>query len=61
VRVGPEGTDDALAQPHTRLFDMSGRPMKGWILVADEGMADDEELRAWVQRGIDFAGSLPPK
>jgi TfoX/Sxy family transcriptional regulator of competence genes len=61
VRVGPEGSDDALAQPHTRPFDMSGRPMKGWILVAGEGIADDSDLGAWVQRGIDFAASLPPK
>src|SRR6188472_3788806 len=52
VRVGPDGSDDALARPHTRLFDMSGRPMKGWILVAPEGVADDSELAAWVQRGI---------
>ena len=39
VRVGPEASDDALAHPHTRPFDMSGRPMKGWILVAPDGVA----------------------
>ena len=61
VRVGPEDSDDALARPHTRPFDMTGRPMKGWILVAQEGLQDDDELRAWVRRGLDFAGSLPPK
>src|SRR3954466_2317700 len=61
VRVGPEGTEDALAQPHTRLFDMSGRPMNGWILVAGEGVAGDAELAAWVRKGLEFAGSLPPK
>src|SRR4051812_4845116 len=55
VRVGPKGSDDALSQPHTRPFDMSGRPMKGWILVAGEGTADDTELAAWVQRGVEFA------
>jgi hypothetical protein len=32
VRVGADATDDALGRPHTRLFDMTGRPMKGWIL-----------------------------
>ena len=61
VRVGPDASDDALARPHTRPFDMTGRPMKGWILVAPEGVADDDDLTAWVARGVDFARSLPPK
>ena len=61
VRVGRDDSDDALARPHTRPFDMTGRPMKGWILVAQEGLQDDDELRAWVRRGLDFAGSLAPK
>ena len=61
VRVGPEATDDALARPHTRLFDMTGRPMKGWILVAPEGVTTKRQLGAWVRRGVDFARTLPPK
>jgi TfoX/Sxy family transcriptional regulator of competence genes len=61
VRVGPDATDDALAQPHTRLFDMSGRPMKGWILVSREGVEDDRALGEWAQRGVRFARSLPAK
>jgi TfoX/Sxy family transcriptional regulator of competence genes len=61
VRVGPEATDDALARPHTRLFDMAGRPMKGWILVAPEGVKTKRQLDAWVARGTNFAGGLPPK
>lgn len=61
VRVGPDATDDALAQPHTRLFDMTGRPMRGWILVAPEGVATERELGSWVRRGVNFARSLPPK
>ncbi len=61
VRVGPDGTDDALAQPHARLFDMTGRPMKGWILVAPAGFADRRRLGGWVVRGATFASGLPPK
>ena len=61
VRVGADASDDALARPHTRPFDMTGRPMKGWILVAPEGVAEDDDLAAWVARGVDFARSLPPK
>jgi TfoX/Sxy family transcriptional regulator of competence genes len=61
VRVGPNATDDALARPHTRLFDMTGRPMKGWILVAPEGMKTGRQLGTWVRRGVEFARTLPPK
>jgi TfoX/Sxy family transcriptional regulator of competence genes len=61
VRVGPEGTDAALARPHTRLFDMSGRPIRGWILVAPEGVKTERELAGWVSRGVEFARTLPAK
>jgi TfoX/Sxy family transcriptional regulator of competence genes len=61
VRVGPEGTDDALSRPHTRLFDMSGRPMRGWILVAREGVETKRQLAPWAERGVRFARTLPAK
>ena len=61
VRVGPEGYDEALAQPHARVFDMTGRVMRGWVVVAAEGIADDAALDGWVEKGADYARSLPPK
>jgi TfoX N-terminal domain len=61
VRLEPEQTDAALAEPHVRLFDMTGRPMKGWVVVGPAGVADDADLRSWVGRGADFARSLPAK
>jgi hypothetical protein len=61
VRVGPDGTDDALSQSHARLFDMTGRPMKGWILVEPAGFETDTDLGGWVGRGVDFARTLPAK
>jgi hypothetical protein len=61
VRVGPEATDDALSRPHARVFDMTGRPMKGWILVAPEGVKTKRQLGVWVGRGVEFARTLPPK
>ncbi len=61
VRVGADDTDAALARPHTRLFDMTGRPMKGWILVAPEGVKTKRQLAGWVKRGVVFARTLPPK
>jgi TfoX/Sxy family transcriptional regulator of competence genes len=61
VRVGPEHYEDALTHPHTKVFDMTGRPMKGWVVVAPEGIETDKELEQWVQQGVNFALSLPAK
>jgi TfoX N-terminal domain len=61
VRVGPDGLDAALARGHARLFEMGGRPMKGWVMVAPPGVETAEGLRDWVARGVVFARSLPPK
>jgi len=61
VRVGADGTEDALAKPHTRLFEMRGRSMTGWVIVALEGVRTKRQLGPWVKRGVAFASSLPPK
>jgi hypothetical protein len=62
VRLSPDETDAALAQKHTRIFDLSGgRPMKGWLLVKPEGLKSDKDLAKWVDTGVAYAASLPPK
>jgi hypothetical protein len=61
VRLPPEETDDAVGEPHVRIFDMTGRPMKGWVLVGPGATEGEEGLGAWVTRGLDFAESLPAK
>jgi len=61
VRLNPDETDQALAKPHTRTFDMTGRPMKGWILVKPAGVAREDTLAKWVGLGVSYAASLPPK
>jgi hypothetical protein len=61
ARVGPEVGEAALREPHTRPFDFTGRPMKGWIFVEAEGVDDEGALDRWVERAVAFAGSLPPK
>ena len=61
VRVGPDGTEEALAKPHTRLFEMRGRSMTGWVIVALEGVKTRRQLAQWVKRGTAFAATLPPK
>ena len=62
VRLAPDATDAALAQKHTRVFDLSGgRPMKGWILIEPGGLTTDKALAKWVETGVTYAASLPPK
>jgi TfoX/Sxy family transcriptional regulator of competence genes len=61
VRLGPEEAGRALAEPHTRVFDLTGRPMKAWVLVEPKGLAAGAQLEKWVDRAAKHAGSLPPK
>jgi TfoX/Sxy family transcriptional regulator of competence genes len=61
VRMEPDAAAALESEPGVRRFDMGGRPMKGWLLVAPEATADDGDLERWVRRGEDFAASLPPK
>ena len=61
VRVGPEYYASAVIRPHARPFDFTGRPMKGWVMVSPDGTTSESDLKAWVQEGVEFALSLPPK
>ena len=61
VRIDKEETDAALEEPGTRIFDFTGRPMKGWVMVGEPGIASEEGLSGWVERGLDYALSLPAK
>jgi TfoX/Sxy family transcriptional regulator of competence genes len=61
VRMEPDVAAALESEPGVRRFDMGGRPMKGWLLVAPEATADDGDLERWVRRGEEFAASLPPK
>lgn len=61
VRVGSEKSGQALSRPHVRLFDMTGRPMAGWVMVSPQGCATGSDLTAWVDQGVAFASSLPAK
>ena len=61
VRMEPDAAAALESEPGVRRFDMGGRPMKGWLLVAPEATADDGDLERWVRRGEEFAASLPPK
>lgn len=61
VRLGPDGADAALDKPHTRPMDFTGRPLTGFVYVAPPGVRTAAALRGWVQAGLDFVATLPPK
>ncbi len=61
VRVGPERYEESLKIPGTRVFDITGKVMKGWVMVDESAYAEDDDLREWVLKGVEFAKSLPPK
>jgi len=61
VRVGPERYEETILMPHTRPFDMTGRPMKGWLLIEAGGMESEADLKDWLNQGVEFAMTLPPK
>ncbi len=61
VRVGPEAYEEALALPFVSEMDLTGRPLRGLVLVDGEGLAEDRALQDWLERGVAFTDSLPPK
>jgi len=61
VRVGADNYQAVLQQPFTKPFDLTGKPMAGWITVAPAGCELDGDLQAWVKKGVEFALSLPAK
>lgn len=61
ARIDPAATDAALTEPGVRAFDMTGRPMRGWIVVAGSAVGDDDALEHWIERAQAYVSTLPPK
>ena len=61
VRLGADSAAESLKEKGVRPFDITGRPMKGWVMVPAKAWADGGRLLEWLSGGRDFAGSLPPK
>lgn len=61
ARVPPDETPKALQKPGVKPFDVTGKPMKGWLLVDAEAVAEEPELQAWVERSRRFVRTLPAK
>ncbi len=61
LRLGADRADEALDEPHTRPMDLTGRPMKGIVLVEPTGVSADEALERWIERARAFVLTLPAK
>lgn len=61
ARIGSEMYEAALEEPHVKEFDITGRTMKGWVMTEPAGVEEVDDLKQWVRRAANFAGSLPAK
>jgi len=61
VRCGPDKHQECLKKRHTKVFDITGKSMAGWVMVAPEGLEEDAGLQRWLKIGEAFASTLPPK
>jgi TfoX/Sxy family transcriptional regulator of competence genes len=61
VRVDPEKHIKLLKKPHAKPFDITSRPMKGWLMVEPGGCKTKKQMSAWIKEGVEFALTLPPK
>ncbi len=61
ARLGPEQARDALLEPHVEPMAITGKPMKGWVLVQPAGFETEENLTEWVRRSVKFVGKIPRK
>ena len=61
LRLGPKAGQEALLSPHVKPFDITGRPMKGWVMVSSPGFSTARDLTAWLEKAREFVVTLPPK
>ena len=61
ARLGPDEGEAALLEPHVREFDITGKPMRNWVLVEPEGVEGDDQLKEWIERATKFVRTLPRK
>jgi TfoX/Sxy family transcriptional regulator of competence genes len=61
LRLGAAEYEAALEQPHVKVFDMTGRPMTGWVTIGPDGYSNKKSLSRWLNQSVKFAQSLPPK
>ena len=61
ARVGPEAYEAALAEPHVRPMDFTGRPLTGYVFVAPAGLRTAAALKKWIDRTLTFVATVPAR
>lgn len=61
ARVGLERYQDALAMPHVRVMDFTGRVMNGYVYIDPLAIAEKQDLKAWVIWCLGYVSRLPEK
>ena len=61
VRCDPTASNDLVAKTSATHFEMRGRQMQGWLRVSSDALQSRRELKRWVDLGVTYARSLPPK
>jgi hypothetical protein len=61
ARVGKVRYTEMLSRAFVREMDFTGKPMVGYVFVAPEGVAEDDQLRELVDICLEFNGTLPNK
>lgn len=61
LRLGPDAARQVLCEEHTRPFDITGKPMRGWAMVEPAGWRDAARFRRWIAWAVEFTELLPAK
>lgn len=61
LRLGEDRAKRALTLPSVRPFDITGKPMNGWVMVEPAGFQSEEDLKEWLTEAREFVSHLPPK
>ena len=61
LRLGGEGADVALEEPHVRPMDFTGRPMSTMVFVEPKGVESEAALADWIERATAYVQTLPAK
>ncbi len=61
LRLGEKECQESLSLPFVRPFDITGKPMKGWVMVEKEGFKSQDILGAWLAKAKEFVHTLPSK
>jgi len=61
ARIGIEAYEAALREPEVSKFDLTGRAMRGWVMVSPAGLTEEEDLKQWIGLAVSFVRTLPAK